>query len=182
MYITDINGKHITVTDLKTAIKQAEAFKGYKHENPGFEEMDNMLQEYWSDVYEKLLRLQQAQEDAKKLETGEITEEELQTYTLQSKTGIPDLQVTIKALIPIPHTRKYHYRELVRLTNYSLYSPDWETPMGKEHDMLYALHNQYKGDFFKVKYSGLIVVPGTYLYPTALTEEDIITMDNPKSK
>ena len=46
MYITDINGKEITITDLKKAIAQAKAFKGYRYENPGFAEMDNMLQNY----------------------------------------------------------------------------------------------------------------------------------------
>lgn len=107
MYIIDKNGKQITVTDIKAAIKQAEAFKDYRHETPGFEELDNILREYWTDMYEKLLRLQQAQVDAQKLETGEITGEELQTYTLKSRTENPDLQVTIKELIPIPHTRKY---------------------------------------------------------------------------
>ncbi|WP_148044257.1 hypothetical protein [Sinomicrobium pectinilyticum] len=174
MYIIDKNGKQITVTDLKAAIAQAKAFKNYRHENPGFAELDNMLREYWTDLYKKLLRLQQAQENAQRLKAGE--QDTVQTYTLKSKTENPDLQVTIKDLIPIPHTRKYHYRELLNLTNYSRYEPDWQTPMSKEHDMLYALYGEYKGDFFKVRDTRLIVIPGTYLYPTLLTEEDIKRM------
>ena len=173
MYIIDKKGKQIAVKGIKGTIKMVETFLDLHRENPVPDELDKKLFECWTRIYEKLLRLQQAQVDAQRLETGEITGEKLQTYTLKSRTENPDLQVTIKDLIPIPHTRKYQYRELVNLTNDSLYSPDWETPMGKEHDMLYALHSQYKGDFFMVKDVGLIVVPGTYLYPTILTEEDI---------
>ncbi|WP_268223542.1 hypothetical protein [Sinomicrobium oceani] len=176
MYITDSNGKQITITDLKAAIERAKAFKTYRHENPGFAELDDMLQHYWTDVYEKLLQLQQAQEDARRLESGDITGEQLQTYTLKGNMKNPDYQVTIKDLIPVPHKRKYHYRELLNLINYSRYELDWNTPMGKEYDMLYALYHGYTGNFFKVKDTGLIVIPGTYPYPTLLTEEDIKRM------
>ncbi|WP_268225342.1 hypothetical protein [Sinomicrobium oceani] len=63
MYIKDINGKEITITDLKKAIAQAKAFKNYRHENPGFAELDDKLREYWTDMYKKLLRLHKVQKD-----------------------------------------------------------------------------------------------------------------------
>lgn len=58
MYITDLNGKQIEVTDLADAIKQAQAFKQYSHEDFGFSELDEQLSIYWADMHGKLLKLQ----------------------------------------------------------------------------------------------------------------------------
>lgn len=55
MKITDLNGLEITVTDLGKAIKQADLFKDFRH----FPQVpyDTVRQQYWTDVYNKLLEL-----------------------------------------------------------------------------------------------------------------------------
>jgi len=66
---------------------------------------------------------------------------------------------------------------LMKLTDDTWYKPDRNTPMGKEHGMLYELYPTYKGNFFIVRQAALVVVPGTFLYPTALIENRIREMD-----
>jgi hypothetical protein len=60
MNVTDLNGTEITVTDIKAAIKQAAAFKTYRHQSlsPAQLAGDGKLQEYWADMHAKLLQLQ----------------------------------------------------------------------------------------------------------------------------
>ena len=55
MKITDLNGLEITVTDLDKAIQQAELFKDMHHVPPV--PYDKVRQEYWNDIYKKLLEL-----------------------------------------------------------------------------------------------------------------------------
>jgi len=55
MKITDLNGFEITVTDLANAIQQAENFKDLHHNPPV--PSDRERQEYWNDIYNKLLEL-----------------------------------------------------------------------------------------------------------------------------
>lgn len=55
MKITDLNGLEIKVTDLKKAIDQADYFKDAHHIPPV--DSDKQRQEYWTDIYNKLLML-----------------------------------------------------------------------------------------------------------------------------
>lgn len=59
MHITDLNNYVIKVTDLEAAIRQAEEFKNYQHENPDFRSGDHQRQLYWADLHRKLLNLKQ---------------------------------------------------------------------------------------------------------------------------
>ncbi len=61
MNITDLNGRQIEVTDLANAIKQAQAFMEYSHEDCGFSELDEQLSIYWTYMHGKLLKLQSNQ-------------------------------------------------------------------------------------------------------------------------
>lgn len=54
MKIIDLEGKEITVSDLELAIMQAD---DYRHTDPSSKKLDEGLQAYWDDVYQKLLRL-----------------------------------------------------------------------------------------------------------------------------
>lgn len=58
MQITDLNGCRIEVTDLKEAIKMAGQYKQYRHEDKSFSEFDNRQKEYWTDLYDKLITIQ----------------------------------------------------------------------------------------------------------------------------
>ncbi|MEO6849703.1 MAG: hypothetical protein ABI166_03705 [Mucilaginibacter sp.] len=57
MKIIDLEGKEITVTDLELAIMQADDYRHYRHIDPSFKQLDQGLQAYWEDVYQKLLGL-----------------------------------------------------------------------------------------------------------------------------
>jgi hypothetical protein len=57
MTIVDINGKIITVENLDLAILQADDYRHYRHVDSSFKLLDEGLQAYWDDVYQKLLRL-----------------------------------------------------------------------------------------------------------------------------
>ncbi|ASV79742.1 hypothetical protein CMU73_03820 [Elizabethkingia anophelis] len=54
MYITDLNGFQIEVTDLDDAIRITAENKQNEHENQGFSKLDKRLNNYWTDMYEKL--------------------------------------------------------------------------------------------------------------------------------
>ena len=57
MKIIDLDGKEITVSDLELAIMQADDYRHYRHNDPSFKQLDEGLQAYWEDFYQKLLRL-----------------------------------------------------------------------------------------------------------------------------
>jgi hypothetical protein len=57
MEIIDLDGKAIKVMDLDLAILQADDYRHYCHADPVHAEQDRVLQAYWQDVYEKLIRM-----------------------------------------------------------------------------------------------------------------------------
>lgn len=56
MYINDIEGNLLEVTDLDQAIRQADTYRKYKHLDNAFNE-NNRAQNYWQDLYEKLTQI-----------------------------------------------------------------------------------------------------------------------------
>lgn len=58
MYITDLNGCEIAITDLKEAVKIAKRNTGYSHEDKSFSEFDKRQKAYWTDIYTKLKAVQ----------------------------------------------------------------------------------------------------------------------------
>ena len=63
MKITDLNGCEITVTNLDEAIRITAEYKEYEHLNDGFSDLDKRLNRYWTDMYEKLLKLKSKQNE-----------------------------------------------------------------------------------------------------------------------
>lgn len=59
LYVQDLNGQQIEVTDLDQAIKQTSWFKEYSHKDKSFEEFDRKQKTYWTDMYEKLVALKE---------------------------------------------------------------------------------------------------------------------------
>jgi len=94
-------------------------------------------------------------------------------YTLFGKNGKADIKLTIADLIPIDQKDSYDFNELVNLIRYTDYEPDWRQPMGEDYDLLYKAMENKGHDFFKVKDEDLIIMPGRYIYPTTLTEQQI---------
>ncbi|RKE52453.1 hypothetical protein DFQ12_2689 [Sphingobacterium detergens] len=54
MYITDLNGCLIEVTDLNKAIQSVAEYKEYRHKDKSFSEFDKRQRAYWTDMFEKL--------------------------------------------------------------------------------------------------------------------------------
>ena len=98
-------------------------------------------------------------------------------YFLKKQKGKVGIRLTIDDLTPIPHRKNYTFEQLVNMINGSNYETDWKTPMNEEHGQLYLKFNNCKYDFFKVKGMDLVVMPGTYLYATILTEDKIKELD-----
>lgn len=63
MNIKDLHGKSIEVTDLEKAIQQAENLKDYEHEDKSFAGFDDRQKAYWTDMYNKLLKLKKHQDE-----------------------------------------------------------------------------------------------------------------------
>ncbi|MBL4675886.1 MAG: hypothetical protein JKY70_06745 [Mucilaginibacter sp.] len=61
MEITDLNGKVIEVDDLDLALMQADDFRHYRHTDNRFTRLDEELNAYWEDVYNKLWKLRTEQ-------------------------------------------------------------------------------------------------------------------------
>lgn len=111
-------------------------------------------------------------------EKERIKTKKMKTYFLKAvKKDLTDLKVTIKDLIPIPHKRNYSFKELSELLIHTNYTPDWKTPMEDEYNIFYRVKKNQHINFFRVKGTDLIVMPGTFLYTTTLTEQDIKEMD-----
>lgn len=54
MRIIDNNGKVIEVENLDLALMQADDYRHYQHTDKAFATLDEKLQAYWQDVYQKL--------------------------------------------------------------------------------------------------------------------------------
>lgn len=63
MKITDLNGCQIKVTNLDEAIRVTAEYKEYEHINDGFSDLDKRLNNYWTDMYEKLIKLKSKQNE-----------------------------------------------------------------------------------------------------------------------
>ena len=57
MKIKDLNGCTIEIINLNEAIQIIRRYKLYEHENKGFSELDTKLNQYWTDMFEKLLKI-----------------------------------------------------------------------------------------------------------------------------
>jgi hypothetical protein len=55
IYITDLDGMKIEVTDLPLALMQADDYRNYRVSDPSSYQLH--LYEYWEDFYQKLLIL-----------------------------------------------------------------------------------------------------------------------------
>jgi hypothetical protein len=98
----------------------------------------------------------------------------MKTYTLKGKRGLADIPFTIADLIPIRQQHLQPYDNLVKLINYTHYDSDWEQPMDEDYKSLYRIRENKRTDFFKIKDTQIIILPGTYVYPTLLNEREVV--------
>ena len=57
LYLKDLNGEQITVTDLDQALAEADEYRHYRHTSKKYKAFDDSRQAYWQDLYEKLKEL-----------------------------------------------------------------------------------------------------------------------------
>ncbi|MES2331215.1 MAG: hypothetical protein V4539_16540 [Bacteroidota bacterium] len=57
MYITDLNGKQIRITNLHTAIDQSKLLIDYFESDERFRDFEESQKQYWKDVLNKLQEL-----------------------------------------------------------------------------------------------------------------------------
>lgn len=96
----------------------------------------------------------------------------MKIYKLRGKNNHPNISFTIEDLIPVRHKKHYEYMELVRLIDYSHYEFPNET-FDEDYTMLYKKIENKNIDFFKIRGTDIIVIPGNHIYPTLLKEKDI---------
>lgn len=132
---------------------------------------------------EAYLKAQETAQQQSKMEQQKISNTgsnrpKRKIYKLKKKKGQETLKITIDDLTPVPHKKSYSFEQLVNMISNNSYETDWTTEMEQEHNELYAKFGNCKYDFFKVRHSDLIVIPGLYLYVTSLTEAKINEMDS----
>lgn len=66
MYITDLNGCLIEVTDLEKAIQITADYKQYRYKDKSFSEFDKRQKDYWTDMHEKLIAIKQISDNTLK--------------------------------------------------------------------------------------------------------------------
>ena len=67
MKIKDLNGCTIEITNLNEAIQITRRYKRYEHENKGFSKLDKKLNQYWTDLYVKLLKIKSPKKEKSKI-------------------------------------------------------------------------------------------------------------------
>jgi hypothetical protein len=97
----------------------------------------------------------------------------MKIFLLKGKGNTPDLPFTMGDLIPVQQTKIYSFAELANLINYSSYYSDtlWTN---EDYISLYHKPGNTGKDFFTIRDTGIIVIPGTRIYPTLLTENQIL--------
>lgn len=106
----------------------------------------------------------------------------MKTYTLKGKNGLTDIAFTIADLIPIRQQHLKPYDNLVKLINYTHYDTDWEQPMGEDYECLYSIMENKQTDFFKIRNTQVIILPGTYIYPTLLNVQEVTQIGLTKNR
>ena len=95
----------------------------------------------------------------------------MKQYTLKGKNGKKNISFSIDALLPVKQNRRYSFSELSRLVDDTYYQPTDDFDEGYKE--LYAMNENKKTDFFQIKGTKVIIIPGNYAYTTTLTAKDI---------
>jgi len=98
----------------------------------------------------------------------------MKTYILKGKNGLTDIAFTIADLIPIRQQHLQPYDNLAKLINSTHYDTDWEQPMDEDYKNLYSIMENKQTDFFKIRDTQVVILPGSYFYPTLLNEQEVV--------
>ncbi|WP_130855626.1 hypothetical protein [Olivibacter jilunii] len=96
----------------------------------------------------------------------------MKKYLLKSKGEHPDVEFDLDDLIGIPCPLYMEIDQLTLLPNYRDFHP-CEQPMEEDYGVLYAKPENKGCDFFRIKGTELVVIPGDDIHCTLLTESDI---------
>lgn len=95
---------------------------------------------------------------------------ELKTYTLTGMDGRENIFFTINDLRALK-SKPRKFEDLINYLDYSNYEPDWDNPMKKDYELLYAKAENKGRDFFQIGNTGIVVIPGKYVCTTVLNAE-----------
>ena len=93
-------------------------------------------------------------------------------YTLKGNPPFSYISFTIHDLIPVKQKRAYSFDELVKHIDYSHYHFN-DQCFKKDYEILYAKPEHKNQDFFRIKDTEIIVIPGNHIYPTILTPDEV---------
>lgn len=97
----------------------------------------------------------------------------MKTFVLKGKGNASDLPFTLTDLLPVTQSKAYSFIELANLINYTNYYSDTQWT-NEDYISLYKNPANQGRDFFTIRDTGVIIIPGTYIYPTLLTEKQIL--------
>ncbi|MDB4590934.1 hypothetical protein OAH77_04455 [Flavobacteriaceae bacterium] len=86
MQIKLSTGEVKNVTHLYEAIEQANAYGGWKHEDPSMKELDKKLQAHWTEIYDKLVAIKDSYKRVGDVKKGEYIQ-------VINKKGLPQKKV-----------------------------------------------------------------------------------------
>ena len=97
----------------------------------------------------------------------------MKTFVLKGKPGTDDLPFTLYDLLPLPQTKSYDFFQLVKFIDYRFYCSDtnWTN---EDYLSLYLKPGHHGKNFFTIRDTGVVVIPGTCLFPTILNDNAIL--------
>lgn len=97
----------------------------------------------------------------------------MKTFLLKGKGQINDLPFALNDLIPVTQIKEYSFTDLANLINYRDYYSDtnWTN---EDYISLYKIPANHGHDFFIIRDTGIVVIPGTCIFPTLLSEDQIL--------
>jgi hypothetical protein len=97
----------------------------------------------------------------------------MKAYTLKGKRNNPDVRFTINDLIPIQSKKQFNFIQRCFLVNNDEYYAT-DALDNAEYESLYRAPANQGCDFFKIKNTGLIVIPGYAIFPTLINEDQLV--------
>jgi hypothetical protein len=97
----------------------------------------------------------------------------MKAYTLRGKRNNPDVRFSINDLIPIKSKKKFDFIQLCFLVNNDEYYTTAALDKA-EYESLYSVVANQGCDFFRIKDTELIIIPGYAIFPTLINEDQLV--------
>lgn len=96
----------------------------------------------------------------------------MKTYTLKGHEAHSDICFGLSDLIPVRHQRKYSFKQLLGFIDLRDFrgSLNWDV---SDYQALYRKPENRGSDFFTIRDTGLVVIPGNAIFPTLIKEHEL---------